>query len=298
MTTPAARAVRPRSRRHRRRRGPGPRAALRPGAAGADAGLGRIGGAVRDGLALPAAGRGILDPFPHERASTQHLDRPTRSGAAGGAGRPDPAGRPANHTNRTRGCSPCFRHAGRPRDAAELALRQRALCPHAPVIGDAGLADLLAEAVPLAVAAPKPAGQVQTLFPRTQRPAHTWRSYGNGVPNCLKELQAPCRARRRQRGRAHRRRGAGRPTTRWPCSSADGAIQTELSVGRVPTLLRAPLRRTGAGPASRRPQVAARRGGAAQRPVSHAQSLPFPVRPRPAAAAVSPGRRRSGGGDA
>ncbi len=129
-----------------------------------------------------------------------------------------------------------FRRAGRPRDAAELAVRQRALCPHAPVIGDAELVDLLTEAGPLAVAAPKPAGQVHTLFPRTHRPAHRWRSFGNGVPNCLKELAVPA-----ERDGVSVVELADAEVLvaddTVAVFSADGAIQTEQSVGRVPTLL-------------------------------------------------------------
>lgn len=129
-----------------------------------------------------------------------------------------------------------FRDAGRLRDAAELAVRQAALCPHAPVLGAEELAALRAAAGPLVVAARAAAGRVHAVFPREPRPKLRWRCYGNGVPNGLRELLEP-RAREAVTITELADAEVLVADDTVAVRGADGAVQTELSVGRVPTLL-------------------------------------------------------------
>lgn len=144
-----------------------------------------------------------------------------------------------------------FRDAGRLRDAAELALWQRALCPHAPVLSDAALGDLRAAAGPLAAPPLRPSWRSCAIFPREERKPRPWRCYGNGVPRGLAELLEPMW--RDAVGIAELTNAevlAADDTV--AVLSAEGAVQTELSVGRVPTLLPrrfAELRRAGQPPA-------------------------------------------------
>ena len=128
-----------------------------------------------------------------------------------------------------------FSAAGRRRDAAELALRQCLLCPHAALLTEDELAKLLTAAGKLA-APPSPPPPAQLLFGREERPAQLWRCYGNGVPNRLAELRRPM-VRDAVSITELRDAEVLVADNTVAVLSADGAIRTELSVGPVPTLL-------------------------------------------------------------
>ncbi|HET9019780.1 MAG TPA: glycosyltransferase family 61 protein [Acetobacteraceae bacterium] len=131
-----------------------------------------------------------------------------------------------------------FVRAGRRRDAAELALRQRALCPQAPLVPDPQLADLQAAAGPLAAPPPPPAFRLHPVVAASERAPVPWRCYGNGVPNGLRQLLQPM-----QRDAIHIAELAAAEVlveaNTVAVLSADGTLQTELSVahGLVPALL-------------------------------------------------------------
>jgi tetratricopeptide (TPR) repeat protein len=84
-----------------------------------------------------------------------------------------------------------FRATGRSRDAAELCLRRLDLCPEQPLLSEAELAALLAEAGPLHLSPPAAGRADAPLLAAEEKPARQWRCYGAGVPLCLHEMQRP-----------------------------------------------------------------------------------------------------------
>lgn len=129
-----------------------------------------------------------------------------------------------------------FEATGRRRDAAELALHQQALCPHAPLLPPAQLRDLLVVAGPLAAPPPAAPWRSHPVFARELRAPTTWPHYGGEMPNKLAELKAPMwRDAVSIAELAHATVLVAGDTV--AVLSTDGAVQPELSVGRVPTLL-------------------------------------------------------------
>lgn len=146
-----------------------------------------------------------------------------------------------------------FVAAGRMRDAAELALRQRALCPVSPLVDEVRLAELRAAAGPLAAPPPPPAFRMLPILPREERAPRPWRCYGQGVPNGLRELLRPMPRDAVYIAELARAEVLVEGNTVAVCA-ADGSVQTELSVahGLLPTLLPrrfAAAARAGSGPA-------------------------------------------------
>ena len=129
-----------------------------------------------------------------------------------------------------------FHDDGRPRDMAELVLRQRTLCPHAPIVDAAEAERLCAEAGALAAPPPAPPGIPHAIFPREPRPALGWRRYGNGVPNGLRELLQPDTREAVVITELADAEVLTAEDTVAVCS-APGTVETGLSVGQVPTLL-------------------------------------------------------------
>lgn len=131
----------------------------------------------------------------------------------------------------------CFRRSGRPREAAALVLRQRALCTERPLLSEAELSALLAEAGPLP---PPPARSVRKdciVHAAETRAAQDWRMYGSGLPAGLAELRSPM----------HRPPvfvAELQDAEVLVCNDAvavhdaDGAPCPDLSVGEFPALLR------------------------------------------------------------
>ena len=131
-----------------------------------------------------------------------------------------------------------FVESGRLRDAAELALHQRALCPAAPLVGDGQLAEFRGAAGPLAVPPPAPAWRVHPIQPREERAPRPWRCYGQGVPNGLRDLLTPMPREAVHIAELARAQVLAEGNSVAVCT-ADGTVQTELSVthGMLPTLL-------------------------------------------------------------
>jgi capsular polysaccharide biosynthesis protein len=84
-----------------------------------------------------------------------------------------------------------FTRAGRLRDAAELCVRRRALCPEPPLLSEAEFAQLLEQAGPLALPPPSPGRTDHPLLEREIREPRPWPAYGGWVPVGLEELLRP-----------------------------------------------------------------------------------------------------------
>jgi tetratricopeptide (TPR) repeat protein len=151
-----------------------------------------------------------------------------------------------------------FRTGGRLRDAAELVLRQRALCPDHPLLPDHDTAELLRQAGPLAAPPAPPSRRSRVIIAAETRAPRIWRLYGGALPKGLVELQEPMQ---RPAVTVTEIRHAEVLTAdnHVAVFGADGAPHLDLSVGLFPALLRrriAALRAGGESVAQREIDIA------------------------------------------